>query len=244
MTDTITRASSGAAAPKGLAARTIGVLTSPRATYADIAARPRWFGVLLLIVLVGGLAATIFMSTDVGQRAIVNQAITRAEASGRAMSDAQLQTVERVAALFKYFAIPVQVIFFGVGGVLVAGIIMGVFTAMLGGDASFRQVFAVVVHSGVVLALGGVFALPLDYARETLASPTTLAVFLPMLDENSFPARFLGAFDLFRIWWVISLAIGLGVLYRRRTAPIASSLLAVYAVIALVYAAATALAGA
>jgi len=244
VTDTITRASSSAAAPRGVAARTIGVLTSPRATYADVAAHPRWFGVLLLIVLVGGIAATVFMSTDVGQRAIVNQAIARAEASGRTMPDAQLQAVERVAAIFKYLAIPVQVVFFGVGGLVVAGIVMGVFTARLGGEASFRQVFAVVIHSGVVLALGGLFALPLDYARESLASPTTLAVFVPMLDENSFPARFLGAFDLFRVWWVISLAIGLGVLYRRRTAPIAWTLLGVYAVIALVYAAATALAGA
>jgi uncharacterized membrane-anchored protein len=39
--------------------------------------------------------------------------------------------------------------------------------------------------------------------------------------------------DLFIVWWLIVLAIGLGVLYRRRTQPIAISLLAVYALIAL-----------
>ena len=39
--------------------------------------------------------------------------------------------------------------------------------------------------------------------------------------------------DLFVVWWVIVLAIGLGVLYRRRTQPIAMTLFGVYAVIAI-----------
>jgi len=39
--------------------------------------------------------------------------------------------------------------------------------------------------------------------------------------------------DLFLIWWILALAIGLAVLFRRRTQPIAMSLFAVYAVIAL-----------
>lgn len=58
-------------------------------------------------------------------------------------------------------------------------------------------------------------------------------MFLPMLDASSFAARLLGQIDLFRIWWVVSLAIGCGVLYKRRTAPIAWSFLAAYAAIAI-----------
>ena len=44
-------------------------------------------------------------------------------------------------------------------------------------------------------------------------------------------ARLLGSIDLFQIWATVSLAIGLGVLYKRRTAPIATSLFIVYFVI-------------
>jgi hypothetical protein len=40
-----------------------------------------------------------------------------------------------------------------------------------------------------------------------------------------------------RIWWIMSLAIGFGVLYKRKTAPIAATLLALYAAIALLGAA-------
>ena len=40
--------------------------------------------------------------------------------------------------------------------------------------------------------------------------------------------------DIFLVWWLVVLAIGLGVLYRRRTQPIAIGLFAVYAVIIVV----------
>ena len=47
---------------------------------------------------------------------------------------------------------------------------------------------------------------------------------------------FLGSIDLFFVWATISLAIGLGVLYRRRTGPIAVTMLGLYVGIALVIA--------
>jgi hypothetical protein len=108
-----------------------------------------------------------------------------------------------------------------------------VFNAALGGDATFKQVYAVVAHSGILIAVQQLFTLPLDYARETMSSPTNLAVFLPFLDEGSFFARLLGSIDLFRIWWIVNLAIGMAVLYKRRTAPIATTMLVLYAAIAL-----------
>jgi hypothetical protein len=112
-----------------------------------------------------------------------------------------------------------------------------VFTAFLGGDARFKQVYAVVVHSGVILSVSQLFGLPLAYAKESMSGATNLAVFLPFLDESSFAARALGSVDLFILWWAVSVSIGLGVLYKRRTGPIAFTLIAVYVAIGLVIAA-------
>jgi hypothetical protein len=75
--------------------------------------------------------------------------------------------------------------------------------------------------------------------RESVTSATNLSVFLPMLDESSFVAKFLGTIDLFLIWWVVVLAIGLGVLYRRKTGPIATGLFVVYGIVAIIIAAVT-----
>ena len=52
-------------------------------------------------------------------------------------------------------------------------------------------------------------ATPLHYLRESLTSPTNLAVFLPIFDDGTVPARLLGAVDLFGLWWVWLLALGL-----------------------------------
>jgi hypothetical protein len=222
---------------KGLAARIVGVVFSPRATYGDVAARPRWFGVLVFVVLLGSVGVYTFLSTTVGQNAMVDQQVRQSESLGRPLTDAQYERLEQLAPYGKYFGVGYQVIFMPLAGVIVAGLAFAAFNAMMGGDAAFKQVFAVVAHSGVILALLQMSFLPVAYARESLSSTTNLAIFAPFLDENSFAARLLGAVDLVFIWWIVSLAIGLGVLYRKRTGPIAWTLLAIYLAIGVVIAA-------
>jgi hypothetical protein len=147
-----------------------------------------------------------------------------------ARMEAGLQRAPYTGALGQAISLPLM-------GLIIAGIALGVFNAILGGAAKFKQVYAIVSHSGVVITLATLFGLPLAYARETMSSTTNLGVFLPFLDESSFPARFLGSIDLFQIWWIVSLSIGLGVLYRKRTGPIATTMIIIYVAIALIVAA-------
>jgi hypothetical protein len=236
MVDTLS--SQSALAPGGgLAARVFGVLTSPRSTYADIAARPRWFGALVFVLVATLIPSSWLLSTDVGQRAVIDQQLQTAEAFGRTMSDAQYQRLVQFAPYSVYFAAVSQVILLPLITLVIAGIVFAIFNAVLAGDASFKQVFAVVAFSGVLMALRTLFSTPLNYANESLSSPTTLAAVLPVFEDNTFGARLLGSIDLFLIWWTVNLAIGLGVLYKRRTSPIATTMLVVYGAIALTIAA-------
>jgi hypothetical protein len=98
-------------------------------------------------------------------------------------------------------------------------------------------VFAVVAHSGVLVLLSQLVGLPLAYARESMASATSLGVLVPFLGESSLLAHLLGSIDVFPAGGIVSLAIGFGVLYRRRTGPIAMTMLSIYVSIALVLAA-------
>jgi hypothetical protein len=223
--------------PTGLAGRIFGVLTSPRATYAGVAAAPRWLGVLAAVVLVTATGSYLLFSTTVGQRALLDQQVKAMESFGMKVTDAAYQRLQARVGITPYFSAASQIVFLPLMCAIIAGIAFGVFGALAGGAATFKQVFAVVAHSGVVIALQQFFVLPLDYVRETLSSPTSLAVFAPMLDENSFIVRFLGAIDLFVVWWAVNLAVGLAVLYRRRTGPIATTLVAIYAAIGFIIAA-------
>jgi hypothetical protein len=237
MTHTMTAEPAAAPRSKTLLARMVGVLFAPRATYADVAAHPRALGALLVVLAVAGGSTFAFLSTEVGKTAMLDQQIRSLESFGIKINDAALQRMQDGAARAPYVGALGQVVVLTLAGLVIAGIAVAIFNAALGGNALFKQVFAVVVHSGVILAIGALFVLPLDYARETLSSPTTLAVFAPFLDDGSFAARLLGSIDLIRVWWFVSLAIGLGVLYRRRTGPIVVTMLSVYAAIALVIAA-------
>jgi hypothetical protein len=232
----------GSAAPadaqgKSLPARFAGILFAPRATYAAVAARPRWLGIFLTVYIITASAATALMSTEVGRNALLDRQIAQQESFGRKMTQEQIDRLEKFSVYFVYATPVLQFAGLALGGLVISGLAFAVFNAILGGDATFKQVFAIVAHSGVVLAVLSLFTTPLAYARESMASTTNLAIFLPFLDESSFVARFLGSIDLIFIWWMISLAIGLGVLYRKRTGPIAITLLSVYAAIGLIIAA-------
>ena len=230
---------------KSLPARLLGVFFSPRSAYADVVARPRWLGALAVVVLISATAVYSFMSTEVGQQAALDMQMRQMESFGRTMTDAQYERMEQMAGYSKYFGAAGQLVSLPLMALVIAGIAFAVFNAALGGDATFKQTYAIVAHSGIVIAGQQLFVLPLDYARETLSSPTNLAVFLPFLDESSFLARMLGSIDLFVIWWAINVSIGFAVLYRKRTGPIATTLLVIYVTIGLVIAAVkTALSGA
>jgi hypothetical protein len=221
-------------APMGLFARLIGIVTAPTDTYKSVVAHPKWLGMLALTTLFTALVMTGFMMTEVGQNAWLDSV------APPSMPAEQVQVMERMAPMAGYIAGISILISIPLMLLIVSGILFAVFNAAMGGTATFKQLFTVVVHAGAIGVLAQLFTTPLNYMRESLTSSTSLAVMLPMLEENSFGAKFAGAIDIFFIWQVIVLAIGLGVLYRRRTQPIAMSLLGVYVVIALIIAAVTA----
>jgi hypothetical protein len=83
----------------------------------------------------------------------------------------------------------------------------------------------------------------MNYMRQTMSSATNLAVFFPDLAEGSFVASVLGFIDLFWIWYLVVLAIGLAAVYRRRWTSVAGGLFVVYVVMGLAIAAIKAVLG-
>lgn len=221
-------------APKSLVARVIGIITAPRATYESVVAHPKWFGMLALCAVGLGVLIGGFLMTKVGQEAWLEAALN-SPFSGQ-VSDQQIQAMEKMAPYVGYGTVVYMLVLVPIFMVILSGILYAVFNAAMGGNATFKQVFTVVVHAGPIGLLSQLFTVPLNYFRGTMTSATTLAVLLPMLPDKSFAARLLGMIDLFLIWQLIVVSIGLAVLYRRRTQPIATALLVVYFIIAVIVA--------
>jgi hypothetical protein len=220
------------AAPMSLPARLVGVIVSPGATFKSIAAHPKWLGAVLVVALVVCAAQFAFLSTKVGQDATYDQQVKTMENFGVTITPEMSQGMEAGLAKARYWTVAAILVMSFVFTAVFAGIGYVVFTSLMGGTGTFKQVMAVVAHAGAISMLGQLFTVPLNYARETVSSATNLAVFLPFLEENGVLARFAGMIDLFIIWWLIVLAIGFAVLYRRKTGPIFASFLGVYVTIA------------
>jgi Yip1-like protein len=224
----------------GLVARLIGVLFSPKETFAAVVARPRWLAVMVVTLVMSSAAYYVILSSQDMQDAIVDQQVRAMESRGNAVSDQQIANIERFIG---YLPVGYAVGIFVLGpllGAAIAGIVTGIFTTLMGGNGTFKQVFAVMNHAGFIpaisaLCIAGMLAVG---AKPIGARPpgANLGVFLPMLEETSFLAVLLRSIDMFLLWWMVVLAIGLGVLYKRRTGPIATTFIGLYIVIALLIA--------
>ena len=202
----------------------------------SVVAAPKWFGMLVVTTLLVAVFSALPMTTEAGKQAGIDQQVEQRRSFGMETSDREYAQMERMSGVMPYITFGMVVIMSPIIALIIAGILFAIFNAALGGEASFRQVFAVLIHAGAVSALSTVFSGIVNYFRGAMGSVANLGALLPMLPEGSFLANLLGTIDVFLIWYVIVLAIGLGVLYRRRTQPIAISLFVFYAVVAIVIA--------
>jgi len=222
-----------------VSARVLGIIRHPRQTLQEVVSHPTWASLLVGLTLATAAAGAVVAATDVGQLALVDQWERTALAFGQPVDDARYAELQSWSQRGPAVAAASAVL----AGPVVAGVVSLLAFLWLRhktAPVSYSQVLAVVVHAGIILALGRLIAAPLVYTRETMASATTLGSWFPGFDEASPVARFLGAIDLFTIWWAIVLGIGLAVLSGRRARTCAGWVVGLYVGVALIAAAAMA----
>jgi hypothetical protein len=228
---TNTSVAAGAPAPLSLPARFFGVITAPKETFASVVTWPKWLGMLVLTTVITAVCAALPMTTDAGKEAALRSQVEGMESFGMTISDQQYEGMRRQMAMAPYTTGGFIVVIGPIMAVVFSAILFVIFNVALGGEASFKQMFTVYIHAGAIMTLQQLFTGPLNYFRGAVTGATNLSVLLPMIDPKSFLGRVLAMTDLFIIWYVLVLAIGLAVLYKRRTQPIAITLYAIYAVI-------------
>jgi len=222
-----------------LMSRFIGIITAPRATFANVVAHPRWFGMYVLTAVIIAFGAALPMTTEAGKQAALDQQVSATESFGIEVSDEAYEAMRQGMGIAPYTTAGSVIVFSIVVALLLAAILWAVFNAAMGGDARYKQILAILIHAGVISALGQLFTGPINYFRGAVTSATSLGALLPMFDDQSFIGKLAGMIDIFIIWWLIVLAIGLAVLYRRKTQPIAIALFGIYAIIIVAVAAFT-----
>ena len=189
-----------------------------------------------MLAIVTAASQALLYQTEVGQVALVDQWERTALAFGQDVDDtryAELQALSRSGPLY---GVATAVASGPVLTLAIATVIFLTFRPRGDRSVSFSQVLAVTAYASVILALRQLVSIPVSVAREATGGATSLGLWFPALDAASFGGRFVGALDIFVIWWVILLAMGVGILYERQGRTVAAALLGVYAGVALLLA--------
>jgi hypothetical protein len=222
--------------------RVTGVLLRPRATMAEVVRHPAFITTWVVVLLVVGICGGLLLSTPVGQQALVDERVRVTEAMGVRVDDATYARLQNDPPVSIYLTSGGRLLLTPPVTLAVAGglVLLGRFG---GSRVAFVTALAVAVHATVVLALQQVIATPLHYAFESLTSPTNVAGLLRVFDEGSLPARLFGTIDVFGLWWMWLLSVGMAAATGQPARRYVWQLLAVYVGVAAIVAAVFAVLG-
>jgi len=215
-----------------IGSKMVAVFTSPKKALEAIAEKPDWLAPMVVSVLIGILFALTVVPAVVMPATMVK---TMEQMRDRGVPE------DKIEEAMKFMAGPLPVIF-GVVGVILAtpinlliisSVLFGL-SALFGGKARFVQVFSAVTYSGLISSLGTILKGLLMYFQHSMHAGTSLALILSEDLRESFLYRFLGQFDLFTLWHLSVLSLGLAVIYRWKTAKPASILFGLWLLWALV----------
>jgi hypothetical protein len=176
---------------------------------AEVVSRPAFISTWIALLAVVGVCGALLLSTKTGRQALVDERVRVAEAVGGRVDDGLYASWQQNPPWFVYATSGGRLLITPIATVLVSiGLIA--LARLDGASVPLVTAIAVTVHASVVLALQQLIATPLHFVRESLTSPTNLAGLLPMLEEGTWPARLLGSIDVFGVWWLFLLAVGLG----------------------------------
>jgi len=202
--------------PKGMgeASRLIGVFFEPSKAFEDIAARPS-FWVPLILSMVFGLAYMALFSQHVGwERMIRHQQETSSRAAQLTPEQREqgVQVGAKFAPIFGYAAIVVGV---PLALVIWAAILLGIVKGIMSAPVRFKQAFAIVCYAGLPGVIFMVLAIAVMFLKSpddfNLQNPLVFnpGAFLDQATASKFVYSLASALDLFRIWTLVLIGIGL-----------------------------------
>lgn len=202
-------------------ARIFGTFGSPGRTFADIAREPH-FILCWCVQIVVGVGFAVMLLHKVGAYALARQAIMQSSRAS-ALDPAALQTAIANSAKLFQFGVYISPAASIIVLLFLGWIFQGISNFLLGQEARYKQTMSMVSHAYLTQTL---FALLAMLVLALMADPTTFQITNPMgtnlgffLDKANTSA-FLYAFgthlDVFSLWTVVLLSLGLAKLGGRK----------------------------
>jgi len=199
--------------PMGGASKVLNIFFEPRKVFESLRNKPTWLVPYIIVALLG--IGSFYFTYPF----IMNQQVEKIRENDK-IPEEQKQTI--IEKMTEQNHPPLwQIPFAPVGALIVfailAGVLFFVFNVILGGDSTFRRVFSVYCYSNLIAIPAMIVKFPLIMMKKDIGVQTSLALLLSTDSKGTFLYRTLSGFDIFNLWQVILVSIGLGVLYRYTT---------------------------
>mgnify|MGYP001823813122 CR=1 FL=1 len=188
-----------------LPVRIVRVFVAPAELFDALRERPVWLDAMLISIAVGLLI----------QFAIPAELFREAVMAGLP-ADATPEQVEATETSLPFLrmlgwamAVAGPFLLFA----LIAGLLKLLYSVLLGGAATFKQLFSATVHAQIINAVGALVVLPLILANGDLRSTLSLHLLVPGIERDGWLFGFLNGLNLFGMWTMIVLGIGVSRIY-------------------------------
>jgi hypothetical protein len=211
--------------------RIVNTFVEPKAAFADIAARPSWLVPMALLVAITVVYMFAF-SSRVGWERFMRQQIESSPKTQNLPAEERERLIVMQAKYAGPFGTAMAVIATPVSMLVTAGMLMFIFTTVLGGAVKFRQALGVTSYASLPHLVATGAAMLVLYVKDPsdfdLGNPAGFNIGF-YLDPHAVPAWLVSlgtSIDVFSLWVILLLATGMSAATRK---PWKTSLLGVAA---------------
>jgi len=190
----------------------IGIYTAPRRAFEAIDQNPTW----LVPFIIGVVFFLIFQFLTVDMQ--MDYRIEMMEARGNIPQEQMDIAKTQMQGPIKYIGFVAGPIVWLIMIVIIAALFYVAGNIMIGGDSSFKKVFAIVAWTGLIGVISFIIITLLILSKGTLHGVALdLSILLdtpPVGEEKSVLFRILSKFDVIVIWEIVLYIIGMSVTYK------------------------------
>jgi hypothetical protein len=197
----------------GGASKVLNTFFEPRRVFESLRIRPTWLVPVIIVALLGmGFFYYTFPY-------IMKEQVQNIRDNDRIPEEQKERIIERMGEaehppIWQMAIAPAGTL---ISLVIVAAVLFFAFNVLMGGDAGFRRVLSVYCYSSLVAIPAMIVKFPLVMMKGNVNVQTSLALLLSPDDKGSFLYSVLSSFDIFTLWQVILVSMGLGVMYKFST---------------------------
>lgn len=202
-------------APMNELARFSGVFFEPKKTFTDIAERPRWI-VPVLVTIVMSVVFLMVFTSRIGWESYMHRVMDNNPRMAQLTPEQRDNVFNTQVKLAPVFGFASVVVFIPLSLIVSAGVIVGIVKSLLGAPITFKQVFAIMSYAFLPRVLLSVLAIVVMYVTKNpedfdLQNPffSNPAALMDPLTSSKFLYSLAGSLDVFSIWVILLVAIGL-----------------------------------